>query len=113
MRCLPLLLIAACSSAPTSSPSLPTSPRAPAGHAPPPAPRPTADPLEVGRVVERALGRAETHRFRIELPANHAALGVLMQNGIDVALMTSDPSGKKLGEFDSPNGDKGPEPFLI
>jgi enterochelin esterase-like enzyme len=64
-------------------------------------------------VVERALGRAETHRFRIELPANHAALGVLMQNGIDVALMTSDPSGKKLGEFDSPNGDKGPEPFLI
>jgi enterochelin esterase family protein len=75
--------------------------------------RPTADKLEIGHPIEREIKGDEVHRYRIELPAGNTALGVVMQNGTDVALTTFDPSGKKLGEFDSPNGAQGPEPFVI
>src|SRR5204862_7676611 len=77
------------------------------------APRPPADKLELKKPVERALKATEVHRYRMELPAGQVARGVVMQKGIDVALVTYDPSGKKIGDYDSPNRAHGPEPFLI
>lgn len=78
-----------------------------------PPPLPPADRLERGRPIERAIRAGEAHRFRFELAAGEAAIGVVMQDGIDVELITFDPAGHKLGDFDSPNGTKGPEPFVI
>ena len=69
--------------------------------------------LEPGRPVERAIRAGEAHRYRIELAAGQVAIGVVMQDGIDVALNVFDPAGRKLAELDSPNGEKGPEPFVI
>jgi enterochelin esterase-like enzyme len=77
---------------------------------PPPA---AADRLELGRPVARAIRAGEAHRYRIALAAGHAAIGLVMQSGIDVELILFDPAGRKLAALDSPNGDKGPEPFVI
>jgi enterochelin esterase-like enzyme len=72
-----------------------------------------ADPLERGKPIARPLKSTEVHRYRIELPAASVATGVVMQDGIDLAVVTYDATGKKVAEFDSPNGSKGPEPFVI
>jgi enterochelin esterase-like enzyme len=127
-----VLVIAACSwscsssSSRTPLPVAPVPPAPSAASAPPPAPSPagpsapaptpppaTADRLERGRPVERAIRAGEAHRYRLELAAGAAAVGVVMQNGIDVAVNVFDPTGRKLAELDSPNGDRGPEPFVI
>src|SRR5262245_3671175 len=108
----------ACSSAPRPStqPVVPPPASAAAPSALPPEPTrplPAADPLERGKDVERAIKTGDAHRFRIQLQAGQVAVGVVMQDGIDVALTTFDSTGKKLAELDSPNGSKGPEPFII
>lgn len=77
------------------------------------APRPPADPIERGKPIERAIKATERHRYRIQLSAGQVARGVVMQKGMDVALIVYDPAGKKLVELDSPNGEVGPEPFAI
>ena len=76
-------------------------------------PLPPASPLERGKDVERTIKGGEVHRLRIQLQAGQVALGVVMQDGIDLALTTFDAAGKKVAEFDSPNGNSGPEPFAI
>jgi enterochelin esterase family protein len=130
MRSLALIL-AACSCAPSSRPPSSVMTPAPAPPAvssqaptptPTPSPAPAAAPtpppaatdrLERGRPIERAIRAGEAHRYRFELAAGQAALGVVMQNGIDLELITFDLTGRKLAEVDSPNGSKGPEPFVI
>lgn len=114
MRTLALLLVA-CSSGssgssgpgPSGASGAPTSPKIEPRILPP------ADPLEIGRPVEREIGAQAVHRYRFELSAGNVATGVVTQNGVDVVVVTFDPSGNKLAEFDSPNGNKGPEPFSI
>lgn len=105
MHWVMLLLVVACSSSSTSSD--PESKRLP------PSPRPSAERLERGKPIEKAIRAGEVHRYRIELGASTVATGVVMQNGIDVALLTFDANGKKLAELDSPNGNRGPEPFTL
>ncbi|HEY5945313.1 MAG TPA: alpha/beta hydrolase-fold protein [Kofleriaceae bacterium] len=98
-----LVFVVACSS--SSSP--------PAPEAKPAPPKPNADKLERGKPVEKSIRKGESHRYRIEAGASMGITGVAMQKGIDVALHTYDASGKQLAELDSPNGDNGPEPFMI
>nr|MBA3500044.1 hypothetical protein [Deltaproteobacteria bacterium] len=71
------------------------------------------DKIERGKPVEKAVRKGESHRYRIELGAAMVVKGVVMQKGIDVALHTYDTRGKHLAELDSPNGENGPEPFVI
>ncbi|MBV8760644.1 MAG: DUF3327 domain-containing protein [Deltaproteobacteria bacterium] len=74
---------------------------------------PPAEAISVGRSIDAQLSSKASVRYRIALAKDQVARGVVQQDGIDVIITTFDPSGKKLGEFDSPNGDHGPEPFLV
>lgn len=91
-----LLLIAGCSNPSILAPD------------PPPAER-----IGLRRSSDADLTPAQPKRYRIELAADQVARGVVMQQGVDAIITTFDPTGKKLGEFDSPNGDNGPEPFFV
>src|SRR5688572_7758226 len=102
MRRSMLLFAVACSS--SSSPLAPETRPAPAA---------SAETLQHGKPVEKAIRKGETHRYRIDANAAMVVSGVVMQKGIDVALHTYDPDGKHLAELDSPNGNHGPEPFVI
>jgi hypothetical protein len=65
--------------------------------------------LQVGTPVERELRRGEAHRFSITLEQDQFMQLVVDQRGIDVVVRVFSPEGKRLGEYDSPNGIEGPE----
>ena len=77
-----------------------------------PAP-PAAEIIAPQHPIDAELKVNDSRRYRITLAAQQVATGAVMQQGVDVVVATYDPSGKKLGEFDSPNGDQGPEPFVV
>lgn len=63
-----------------------------------------AEKLERGKPVEKSIRKDESHRYRIDAGAAMVVKGVVMQNGIDVAVHTYSPNGKHLAEIDGPNG---------
>ena len=65
--------------------------------------------LQLGTSIERELGPGQTHTFTITLEENQFVQLVVEQHGIDVVVRVSSPAGKSLGDFDSPNGENGPE----
>jgi hypothetical protein len=65
--------------------------------------------LQSNAPVERALGPNQTHEFIVSLEENTLIQFVVEQKGIDVVVKTFSPEGRALGEFDSPNGNDGPE----
>lgn len=69
--------------------------------------------LEVGTPVERTLGPRESHSYSVALDQNQFMQLVVDQRGIDVIVRVFSPSGRKVGEFDSPNGDSGPENVTV
>ena len=62
-----------------------------------------------GTTIERPLGPNQSQSFTITLEENQFVQLVVEQHNIDVVVRVASPVGKNLGEFDSPNGDNGPE----
>src|SRR3954447_20066621 len=65
--------------------------------------------LQVGAPIERALATGQSQEFTITLEENTFVQLVVEQRGIDVVVRVVSPEAKALGEFDSPNGNEGPE----
>lgn len=65
--------------------------------------------LQTGTPVERKLGPGEAHVYNLKLEENMFVQVVVEQRGIDVMVQVTSPAGKSLGDFDSPNGNQGPE----
>ena len=59
--------------------------------------------------IERTLGPGQGHEFTIKVEENNFVQFVVDQRGIDVIVRVFSPAGKSLGEFDSPNGNEGPD----
>lgn len=79
-------------------------------------PAPAADPREgttslppPGSALERGLAGGEAHAYTAELAAGEFLRAVVDQRGIDLVVRLDDPSGARLFEGDSPNGERGPE----
>jgi len=68
-----------------------------------------ASSLKLGEPIERTIATGQTHSFGISLERNQYLKLVVDQRGVDVLVRVFAPDGKSLGEFDSPNGDTGPE----
>ena len=66
-------------------------------------------PLVPGTPIERKLQSGQVDTFTIDLEQNKFIQVVVEQSGIDVVVKVFSPSGKSLGEFDTPNGAEGPE----
>ncbi len=66
-----------------------------------------------GKKITATLKAGEKHKYTISLDKRQFVYASLIQNGIDLTIAVYDPDGKKLGEFDSPNGKNGPEPVVF
>ena len=65
--------------------------------------------LQLGTPIQRTLKPEQTQEFTLNLKENTYVQLVVEQRGIDVTVKVFSPSGKVLGDFDSPNGNDGPE----
>jgi len=65
--------------------------------------------LQSGLPITRTISRGQSHRFTLPLDQDQFAQIVVDQRGIDIIVRVYSPDGKTTGEFDSPNGDNGPE----
>lgn len=65
--------------------------------------------LQLGTPIERTLKSGQMHEFTLNLKENTFVQLVVEQRGIDAIVRVSGPNGKFLGDFDSPNGNDGPE----
>jgi hypothetical protein len=70
-------------------------------------------PLQAGQSIERTLGAGQSHNYTVNLDEGQFLQLVVDQRGIDVIVRVFSPRGKRLGEFDSPNGDEGPENVTV
>src|SRR5207302_6282599 len=65
--------------------------------------------LQLGTPIDRTLAAGQSHRYTIKLELDQIAQLVVDQRGIDVIVRVFSPGGRRLGEFDTPNGTEGPE----
>jgi hypothetical protein len=65
--------------------------------------------LQLGAPIECQLSPGQMHTFTVTLEEKQYVQLVVDQRGVDVVVRVASPAGKSLGEFDSPNGDNGPE----
>ena len=73
----------------------------------------TAERLEVGKQVERAIGGGQVHRYLIRLEVEQTLEAVVEQKGVDVTLVLLAPGGETLLEVDGPSGAHGPERIFV
>ena len=69
--------------------------------------------LQKGKTVFREINSGEAHQYIVKLEADQFVFFKLIQQGIDLIITTYDPDGKKIEEFDSPNGENGPENITL
>jgi len=69
--------------------------------------------LKRGIRVSELLKTGEKHKYIVKLEAAQFAFFRLEQKGVDAIITTYDPEGKKIQDFDSPNGNNGPEFILL
>jgi hypothetical protein len=65
--------------------------------------------LQVGTPIERTLGPGQSHEFIITLEENTFVQLVVEQRGVDVTVKVLGSTAKTVGEYDTPNGNEGPE----
>jgi CubicO group peptidase (beta-lactamase class C family) len=65
--------------------------------------------LVSGNMVTATLKTGDKHQYLLPLKENEFALLRLEQKGVDAIITVYDPAGKKVEDFDSPNGKNGPE----
>ena len=66
-------------------------------------------PLQQGTPIERSINGSQTHTYTVTTEEKHLVQVTLEQRGVDVVVSVFSPAGKKLGEYDTPNGTDGPE----
>ena len=66
-----------------------------------------------GESIVSEFKTGEKHQYAISLKDKQFAFFKLMQNGIDLKVITYNPQGEKIAEFDSPNYRNGNELFTI
>jgi enterochelin esterase-like enzyme len=91
---------------PTASPPS-VSPATPAT-----APLPPAITIATGTPVAKSIKAGDVHRYRVALAAGHVMKGVVVQQGVDVEVITYDSTGKQLAVYDNSGGND-PEPFVV
>ena len=64
-------------------------------------------------IVNTTISSKERHLYKVKMEKNEFASFRLMQQGVDVMITTYDLNGKKIADFDSPNGRFGPEFFTL
>ena len=69
--------------------------------------------IKMGKTIYNEIGPGQQHLYTLKLKKDQTARLKLIQAGVDVKIITYDPSKKKLEEFDSPNGRSGPENVVI
>lgn len=62
-----------------------------------------------GQKVSALLTAGEKHTYTVKLEKDQFAFFRLVQKGVDAMITTINPDGKKIEDFDSPNGRKGDE----
>jgi CubicO group peptidase (beta-lactamase class C family) len=69
--------------------------------------------LKMGEDMSFEIKPGGMHQVIVSLEQNQFVYIKLLQKGIDVQIDVKDPSGNKVGYFDSPNGTSGPEPIAF
>ena len=65
--------------------------------------------LEPGTPVEKSIGGTQTHSYTVKTDEQNLVQLTVEQHGVDVVVSVFSPAGKKLGEYDTPNGTEGNE----
>lgn len=69
--------------------------------------------IKMGKTIYGEIVSGQKHQYTLKLKKDQNARLTLIQVGVDVKIITYDPSKNKLEEFDSPNGNNGPENVVI
>ncbi|HET9528108.1 MAG TPA: hypothetical protein VFO99_18170 [Pyrinomonadaceae bacterium] len=65
--------------------------------------------LQPGTPIERTISPGQSHSYQVTAEENTLVQITVEQRGIDVVVRVHHPGGRKVGEYDSPNGADGPE----
>jgi CubicO group peptidase (beta-lactamase class C family) len=69
--------------------------------------------LKTDEQLEVELGPEDSNVYNVSLKKDHLCYAILEQKGIDIIIKVTDPNGKEIGSFDTPNGQQGPEQVIF